>query len=256
MPGSRAAPSRPRPPQPSSDWALFLDVDGCLLDIAETPDAVVVVAGLRERLAALSAELGGALALVSGRSLPVLDTLFDPLRLPAAGLHGLERRNGDAVFDAPAPPALLPALLDEARVLAAVHPGTVVEDKGTAIGLHWRQAPDAEHAMQAFALDALARLPGYRLQHGKQVVELRPEDGHGGGDKGDAIAAFLREAPFAGRLPVFAGDDLTDESGFAVVNTHGGISVLVGDRGGSAASHGLRNPADVHAWLGVQGGRS
>ena len=243
----------PPPPSPDARWALFLDVDGCLLDFAATPDGVAVPPGLREALAACAAALGGALALVSGRSLDTLDTLFSPLVLPAAGLHGLERRHGAAVADGPRRPPALAAIRRAADALAACHPGSIVEDKGATLALHWRSAPaGAEHALQAFARDALAQLPGYRLQHGKQVVELRPGgDGRGGADadKGSAIAAFLDEAPFAGRVPVFAGDDLTDEHGFAVVNARGGASILVGQRAGSAARHGLRDPTDVRAWL-------
>ncbi|HST44518.1 MAG TPA: trehalose-phosphatase [Luteimonas sp.] len=241
---------RPAPPPPDAGCAVFLDVDGCLLDIAPTPDGVVVADGLVETLARLSQRLDGALALVSGRSLAVLDALFAPLVLPAAGLHGLERRNGAERDMAPPAPPAMAALREEATRLAARFAGAVVEDKGVTLGLHWRLAPDAEDALQAFALAALPRLPGYRLQHGKQLVELRPaENSDGGGDKGTAITAFLSEPPFAGRRPVFAGDDLTDEAGFSVVNAHGGVSVLVGDRAGSAARHGLRDPADVHRWL-------
>lgn len=248
-------PSRTAPPLPDGACAVFLDVDGCLLDIAPTPDGVVVADGLVDTLATLSQRLDGALALVSGRSLTVLDALFAPLVLPAAGLHGLERRNGVERDAAPPVPPAMASLREEVMRLAARFDGAVIEDKGVTLGLHWRLAPDAEHALQAFALAALAQLPGYRLQHGKQLVELRPaENSEGGGDKGTAIAAFLTEHPFAGRRPVFAGDDLTDEAGFSVVNAHAGISVLVGDRGGSAARFGLRDPADVHRWLRAAAG--
>lgn len=247
---SSASHARPAPPAPADDWALFLDVDGCLLELAETPDAVIVPAGLRERLEALRARLGGALALVSGRSIATLDDLFAPSRFDAAGLHGIERRqHGRDDVAAVAPPEL-DVLLKEAGRLARDHEGVVVEDKGASLALHWRQAPAAEHLLQAFALHALSRLPGYRLQHGKQVVELRP--GHA--DKGDAIVAFLETPPFAGRVPVFAGDDLTDESGFIQVNARSGISILICDPAlerDSAARCGLRDPAAVRAWLGV-----
>lgn len=245
--------SLPPPPSPHARWALFLDVDGCLLDFAATPDGVVVPPGLHDALATCAEALGGALALVSGRSVDTLDALFSPLVLPAAGLHGLERRHGDAIADGPRTPVALAAVRRAAGEVAATHPGSVVEDKGVTLALHWRSAgPGAGHALQAFALEALPQLPGYRLQHGKQVVELRPGgNGRGGADadKGSAIAAFLEEPPFAGRVPVFAGDDLTDEHGFAVANARGGISILVGQRAGSAARHGLRDPADVRAWL-------
>jgi trehalose 6-phosphate phosphatase len=237
--------TRLAPPPLDRDWALFLDVDGCLLDFGTTPDGVVVTAGLREQLATWAERLDGALALVSGRSLAQLDRLFAPLRLPAAGLHGLERRHGKHRSDPLAIPTELIAIYAQALRLADAWPGIFIEDKGAALALHWRRAPDAGQTLTAFASAALPRLPGYRLQRGDHVVELRPA----AADKGSAIAAFLDEAPFAGRVPVFAGDDLTDESGFAVVNTHGGLSVLVGGRGHSAATHALPDPAAVRAWI-------
>ncbi len=250
-----AAQARRAPPFPADGWALFLDVDGCLLEIADTPDAVVVPDGLRERLESLQQRLDGAFSLVSGRTIAALDRLFAPSRFNAVGMHGVERRHpaaGDVAVQAP-------AVLGETRIaaqrLASVYEGALVEDKGAALALHWRRAPDAEPALLAFAAHALGQLPGYRLQQGRQVVELYP--GHPDGDridKGAAIAALLDTAPFRGRLPVFAGDDLTDEAGFEVVNARGGLSVLVGDRAPSAARLHLRDPAAVRAWLGAGAG--
>ncbi len=237
---------------PADDWALFLDVDGCLLDLADTPDGVVVPPGLPTRLDALSQRLGGALALVSGRTLAGLDRLFAPLHLPAAGLHGLERRHQGVHVASPEVPVALAQVRDEASRLAARHPGAVIEDKGAAIALHWRMAPQAAAELRAFAAGTLERLPGYRLQHGRQVVELRPASA----DKGDAIAAFLDETPFRGRLPVFAGDDLTDEHGFEIVNARGGLSVLVGAREPSVARWHLHDPAAVHEWLDLLPGEA
>lgn len=244
------------PPPPVDDWALFLDVDGCLLDIADTPDAVVVPGGLRDTLEALQSRLDGALALVSGRNIATLDALFAPSRFNAVGLHGVECRNlGGATPAAQSPPEL-DGIRKAASRLAAVYDGVVVEDKDPALALHWRRAPEAEPALQAFAVHSVEQLPGYRLQHGKQVVELYPGGAAGEGiDKGRAIAELLQASPFEGRLPVFAGDDLTDESGFEVVNAHGGLSVLVGQRTPSAARFGLRDPAAVRAWLGVRTGK-
>lgn len=242
---ARRAPKRPRPPAPTDDWALFLDVDGSLLDIAARPDAVAVPPRLRDALQTLSTRLDGAVALVSGRPLSGLDCLFAPLRMSAAGLHGLERRSTVSRLDAPAAPAALSAIRGEAERIASEYPGALVEDKGVSIGLHWRGAPGAMQALRGFADAALPRLPGYRLQHGDHVVELRPA----AGDKGGAIDALLEEPPFRGRTPVFVGDDLTDEAGFAVVNAHGGLSVLVGTREPSAAHYALPSPAAVRRWL-------
>lgn len=240
-----ATPTRPPPPMLEDDCALFLDVDGTLLDFTLDPAAVAVPPPLRGILQALAARLDGAVALVSGRPLAALDALFAPLKLPVAGMHGLERRNGQRQAKPPRAPEALQRVRGEAEALSDRHPGTVVEDKGTGISLHWRRAPQHAPAMRSFAEAALPRLPGYRLQHGDHVVELRP----GGADKGDAIAAFLDEAPFRGRRPVFVGDDLTDEHGFAVVNARRGISVLVGEREPSAAHYWLPDTAAVCAWL-------
>jgi trehalose 6-phosphate phosphatase len=236
---------RARPPSPADDWALFLDVDGCLVDFADAPDAVRLPRRLPALLQRLAHRLDGAVALVSGRPLTGLDLLFAPLRMPAGGLHGLELRKGMQIRPAPETPPALGHIREEATALALAYPGAIVEDKGPALGLHWRAAPAARDALRALAEAALPRLPGYRLQHGDSVVELRPADG----DKGTAIAALLDEPPFRDRVPVFAGDDITDESGFAVVNAHGGVSVLVGAREPSAAHYALRNPNAVRRWL-------
>lgn len=237
---------RPRPPAPADDWALFLDVDGCLLEFADTPGGVAVPPGLVETLAGLARRLDGALALVSGRTLETLDALFAPLRLPAAGVHGLQRRDADGHVLGPSAPPALEQVAARARDVVQAHPGALVEPKGAALAFHWRAAPAAAQPFERLAREELPRLPGYRLQPGDQVLELRPE----GADKGAAIAAFLDTPPFRGRLPVFAGDDLTDEHGFEVVNAHGGLSVLVGQRTASAARCHLRDPAAVLDWLG------
>jgi len=245
-------PALPPPPPIDDGCALFLDVDGTLLEFAPAPDQVAVPERLREALAALHRRLDGAVALVSGRSLATLDALLALPRLPASGLHGLERRHGAQGQRAPRAPAALALVRREAEQVAARHPGAIVEDKGAALALHWRAAPHAAGAMQAFASAALPRLPGYRLQPGHDVLELRPAGHHGGrADKGAAILAFMEEPPFAGRRPVFAGDDITDEAGFAAVNKRGGTSVLVGPPRESAAHFALPGPAAVHAWIGA-----
>ncbi len=232
----------PRPPAISADCALFLDVDGCLLEFADDPWSVRASPQLIATLDALERRLDGALALVSGRTLDALDAIFAPARYAAVGLHGLERR-GDA--DASARDTRLATVVEAARMVIDAYPGALVEDKGRSLALHWRAAPAAGAAIHAFATQALAQLPGHRLEPGNQVIELRPE----GGDKGGAIRELMAMPPFAGRMPVFAGDDLTDEAGFAVVNAMGGISVLVGERLLSAATHRLADPPAVRAWL-------
>lgn len=240
----------PSPPALARDWALFLDVDGCLVEFTDDPEAAGVRPGVVDRLLGVSEILDGALALVSGRRIDALDRMFAPALFPAAGLHGLERRLDDDVVVLPGlGDDALTAVRDEALRVLAPFPGALVEDKGLALALHWRAAPAAAGSALAFAERVVQRLPGYRLQPGDHVVELKPD----AADKGTAIEAFLQHAPFRGRMPVFAGDDLTDEHGFEVVNARGGLSILVGGREGSAARHGLADPAAVRHWLGVAG---
>jgi trehalose 6-phosphate phosphatase len=228
--------------------ALFLDVDGTLLEIAATPQAASVSDDLREQLRTLAIEGGGAVALVSGRAIMDLDALFAPLTLPSAGLHGFERRGASGAYcRRPVPSA---AALEFARAamleLAGQHAGLLVEDKRFALALHYRKAPHLEDtvvkAMEAVAAGLAQEL---ELQHGKMVVELRPV----GATKAEAVAAFMAEAPFAGRLPVFIGDDLTDEPAFELVNRLGGLSVIVSATRPSAARNRLATVAAVHDWL-------
>lgn len=240
--------SRPLPPAPASDWALFLDVDGCLLEHAPAPHLARVPPRLAQRLRELADALDGALALVSGRSLHSLQALFpDCQDLCLSGLHGLERRNRLSPLAAPEPPEALRELAGEAARFALDHPGACVEAHGPCLNLHWRAAPDAAADMRAFADAALTRLPGYRQHRGAHGIEIRPD----GMDKGRAIAELLALPPFRGRTAVFAGDDPADEPGFAMVNAHGGISVLVGEREDTVARHRLAGPAQVRDWLGA-----
>lgn len=247
MPEALTTPTRRPPPLPP-DAALFLDIDGCLLPFAATPDGVRVDARLRTLLSTVAHALDGALALVSGRAIDDIDALFAPLPLHAAGEHGLHRRGARGATRADVQArrdARFEDVLVQARTLVARHPGTVLEDKPLGLALHWRSAPSAGDALRGFADGALAALPDFAVQHGDHVVELKPR----GVGKGDAIAAFLDEPPFAGRVPWFLGDDLTDEHGFAEVNARGGTSVLVGPRHGSLARHHLRDPEAVARWL-------
>lgn len=236
----------PAPPPVQAHWALFLDVDGCLLDFADRPEDVDVPAGLADALSRLARGLDGALAFVSGRRIEQLDALFAPLRIPAAGLHGLElREHADRVHVPDAAPEELRRVREAAEQVAQAHPGARVEDKDIALALHWRAAPAARSALEALAAAALVHLPGYRLQHGNCVVELRPAHG----DKGSAVRRLMELAPFAGRVPVYAGDDLTDEDGFSAANHLGGLSVRVGDRQPSLATHTLADTAALRRWI-------
>ena len=244
---SRAAqPADAGLPGYARDWAFFLDIDGTLLEIAETPDAVRADAANYRLLERLHGAAGGAVALVSGRTLAMIDELFAPLRLAAAGQHGYERRDAEGRrrrhrFDA----ARLRPIAAALRQFAAEHPGIVFEDKGASVALHYRLAPDLRDAAHARALAAAALLPGeVEVQPGKMVWEVKPVGAH----KGMAIEEFMRELPFRARVPVYLGDDLTDEDGFQVVNRIGGHSIKVG-AGQSAARFRLPDPAAARAWL-------
>lgn len=239
----------PAAPPLDSGAALFLDVDGTLLDIAERPDLVQVPSELPGLLAETARQRGGALALVSGRPLGELDRLFRPWRGAAAGLHGIERRRADGVvdhrIDADAA-AALGRIRPRLAALADAGSGLIFEDKGSTVALHYRAAPDRAAEILATA-QALQREAGsaVRLIAGKMVVEFQPR----GADKGTTIAAFLAEPPFLGRSPVFVGDDVTDEDGFAEINRRRGVAIRVGQSAATCANYLLPSVAAVRAWL-------
>ena len=246
-PAAHHAP-RPAPPLPRAGarWALFLDVDGCLLDFADEPEAVVVPAALPGLLQDLHVTLGGALALVSGRGLSSLERLFPTPCRTMVGLHGLELRRGDGSRrDLRADPAHAARMRAATLALAERFQGVELEDKHQAVALHCRRAPWQLPALRRAAEALVSDLPGYELQPGNLVMEFKPA----GMDKGRAVAELLLEPPFIGRLPVYLGDDLTDEHGFATANLENGISVRVGSREPSLAQFTLPSPAAVHAWL-------
>jgi trehalose 6-phosphate phosphatase len=229
------------------NWAFFLDVDGTLLDHALHPGGVTVGRDLRRLLQGLLAAADGAVAVISGRSVEDIDRLFAPLCLAAAGQHGTERRSVSGALHRHAPPLehLARAAADLVRLTAA-HEGLVLENKGMTLALHYRMAPQL-HAVAEREVRRVAEALGdeFELQAGKFVFELKPS----GRDKGSAIAEFTAEAPFRGRLPVFLGDDLTDEYGFEVVNRFGGHSVKVGP-GPTGARWRIDDAAAVRRWLG------
>ena len=228
--------------------ALFLDLDGTLVDFAARPEAVRADAALLALLQALGERSGGALALISGRSIASLDEVTAPQRFCASGLHGFERRDGRGVLQQHrAPPAAsLDAIRRLMRAWVGEHPTLFLEDKGVAVALHYRGAPE----LGGFVEQALGALPdlapqGLRIQHGHMVAEVVP----GSVNKGSALAEFMREPPFRDRLPLYVGDDLTDEPAFHWVNLAGGMSVVVNPRRPSAASAALPDVAAVRDWL-------
>ena len=233
------------PPPPSLEWCLFLDVDGTLIELTDSPLATHANPELKTLLNQVAERLGGAVALVSGRSIDYLDALFSPLRLPAAGLHGVERRKATGAVQGA---GFHDSQLDAARIgvkkLVIAHPGTSVEDKGRTLAVHFRMAPQCESSVRESVV-ALARPLGsnYHIQEGNMVLEIKPR----GFSKATAIRAFMAEPPFSGRMPVFIGDDLTDQDGLQVVEEQGGISIAVGDR--VHGQYRVDSPAAVHQWL-------
>lgn len=204
--------------------ALLLDFDGTLVDIAPVPDAVHVPNRLRETLARLLALTGGALALVSGRSIKNIDSKLAPLMLPVVGGHGAEMRVREGeIISAVAP--LPDALRTQLARAAEIDPGILIEDKGYSLALHYRNAPNAEEHLRTYVGEACAAFAGERLQvlPGKAVFEVKRP----GVSKGESVRALLAHPPFAGRKPVFVGDDETDETVFAILPALGGIGFSV-----------------------------
>jgi trehalose 6-phosphate phosphatase len=238
----------PAPPDTGADdrWALFLDVDGTLLDFAHHPDSVVVAPHLHDDLARLRERLGGAIALLSGRSLSQLDQLFDWNRHVAAGLHGAQLRTPDGNVRTTGDPAAFAQARMRAAELVSKARGVLLEDKRLALALHYRRAPAAREAAERIAETLLQDVgASHVLQHGDHVIELKPA----GVDKGRALAALMQQQPFRGRTPWMLGDDLTDEHAFRHVNADGGVSVIVGARRPTEARCALDDPAAVRAWL-------
>ena len=226
--------------------ALFLDVDGTLLDICDTPSAVKADAALIDVLKSCFETLGGAMALVSGRSIAEVDRIFSPAVFPTAGAHGAEIRANDLQFDGSANTSLPESAIASLESFASQHDGVLLEMKRGGASLHYRLAPELESQSRKLASDLLRDLgDSYRLIAGKKVFELAPADHN----KGAAISTFLEVAPFRGRIPVFIGDDVTDEDGFIIVNDLAGVSIRVGDSGQTAAAYSLRDTTAVREWL-------
>lgn len=226
--------------------AYFLDIDGTLVDLADTPRAVKLNAALPDLVEALYQSSGGAIALITGRSIADADRLFPRRRLPIAGQHGHERRSADGVVTRHRASR---HAMDPARdTLAAVvkrHPQLLLEDKGLSLAFHYRLAPQLASVAHRAMRQAKALLGDqYAVHHGKCVVELTPA----GKDKGLAIRAFMREAPFRDKRPIFIGDDVTDEHGFAMVNSLRGDSVKVGP-GPTLAAWRFPSVSGVLSWL-------
>ncbi len=232
-----------RPPLLRANAALYLDFDGTLAVHAPHPDGVTVDDSLPALLAGLRERLSGAVALVTGRPLATLDAIVGPPRYAAAGLHGHEWRLESGETTSSGKPAGSGRILRVLQERFGADPRIVIEDKGAAVALHYRRAP--ERAAECIAaLEEIAASPDFEILRGHAVVEARPR----GADKGAALRALASHEPFAGRMPVFVGDDVTDEDGFRAALEFGGYGVKVG-AGPTAARYRVAAVDAVHGWL-------
>jgi len=248
-----AAPQPPftEPPLLAADqfgsFALLLDIDGTILDVAVTPGSVIVSKALRRSLRALHAKCGGALALVSGRLIRDIDNLFAPLRLPAVGAHGAEMRlsaesatrarNADIIGD---------ALRRMIAAIAAADPRIIVEDKGTSLAVHYRLVPQMEETLKAKIAAIISRFAVQNLEllYGKSVIEIKSSHF----SKGTAVRELMKNPPFMGRKPIFVGDDTTDISVFKILPALGGLGYSV-ERPMPGANGTFASPRQVRSWL-------
>ena len=232
-------------PPVKKNSALFLDIDGTLLDMARTPEAVVVPVELRLTLLRLHDALEGALAFVSGRSLAAIDQLFMPLRTAAVGCHGAEVRSADGSVCALSDPVPDPVRVIF-RKLTESHPGTIREDKVYALSLHYRLAPEARASLEAAMEKYASVFAGEKvaIQHGKSVIDARIR----GIDKGVGVRALMHQVPFREREPIFGGDDTTDMDVFHILPELGGHGFSVG-RTFEGVAYEFSSPRDVRQWL-------
>jgi trehalose 6-phosphate phosphatase len=234
---------------PSLDaCALLFDIDGTLINLAPTPDSVVVSPSLLDNLYQLHERTSGALALVSGRSLPDIDGLMAPLRLPAVGGHGAEMRLAlDGEVRAATIPPIDAGLKRRFARIAEAHGGVLLEDKGYSIALHYRLAPHVEELVYREVAALRADLPEAPIEilPGKFVVEIK----HAGFSKATAVRELMTISPFKGRHPVFLGDDVTDESVFAIMPDLRGFAFSVGTQAQGVSGY-FDSPDDVRLWLG------
>jgi trehalose 6-phosphate phosphatase len=237
----------PSLPSDLNKVAVLLDVDGTLLDLAPTPREVFVPHALRDTLARLQDRTGGAIAFVSGRPVSELDLIFSPLQLPAIGGHGAELRVvAGTAPEAPRLPPLDPAVKRQFAAIAEAGPGIVLEDKGYSLALHYRLAPDKERVVREGAARVCAGLnsTGIELLPGKLVVEIKQT----GFTKATAVRELMTYPPFAGRRPIFIGDDITDLGVFDILPEFDGISISVG-RKVPGVENCFEQPSDVRRWL-------
>jgi trehalose 6-phosphate phosphatase len=231
--------------KPSGNWALFLDFDGTLVDIASRPDDITIDPQLHSTLVGLKNRFQRAVAIISGRSIDALDYYINPCPVDAVGLHGHELRVSGKIIKQLQKDPQLAQVLKDLKSAAKAFPGTLIEDKTYSIGLHWRTAPHYAEQMLNLAEIAQKNLGRYyRLQPGKRMIEILPAQA----DKATAIKQLLQTPFYKDRHPIFVGDDLTDESGFKTVNEKGGVSILVGTRD-TAAHYRISSPTNLRSTL-------
>ncbi|MBB3951582.1 trehalose-phosphatase [Aureimonas jatrophae] len=228
--------------------ALFLDFDGTLVELQDDPQAVRVATEDLDRLIELQSRLNNAFAVLSGRRIADLDRFLSPLRFAAAGVHGLERREAAGAETVHlAGPSMLDPVREALRMPLAAEPGLRLEDKGTALVVHYRGRPELKVMADRVADEAVRGVADLSVMRGHDIVEIHIA----GMDKGRALASFMTQDPFRERVPVYLGDDTTDEFAFAEVARLGGIGVKVGP-GESVASHRLAAVDSVHRWLALE----
>lgn len=244
-PVSNTAPFQTPPSLDIDRHALFLDLDGTLLEIADRPHAVVVSAELRQLLRDLSRTLSGAVAVITGRTIRDADQLLEGAVPFISGVHGYELQRGQHITrDAALVRQLSAARADLSELLRQHQSPALIEDKGASIALHYRHAPEAESAVRSLAAH-IAKSRNLRVLPGKMVVELIAS----ARTKGHALTVLMAQPPFSGRLPIAIGDDRTDEDAFTAAERLGGWGVRVGEATNSAARYMLANPSTVAAWL-------
>ena len=226
--------------------ALFLDVDGTLLEFCNNPDDVYPGVELNLILKSLSSLLKGALALVTGRRVLEIDRIFHPLQLPVGGQHGLEHRDAEGNFKLVKSLKFPENIRSQIQCFGEIYPECAIEDKSLTIAIHYRRAPKLEEKVLKFVNKLIEGEKHFHAISGNMVIEIKPL----GVDKGQSIALFMENEPFVDKLPIFIGDDVTDEDGFRYINANNGISIKVGTRTSSLARYNLNNVNAVHDWLG------
>ena len=228
----------------ADEWALFIDIDGTLLDMAPTPDAVRVPSGLVETLTRLSATFKGAVALITGRRIADADRFFTPLKLAVSGVHGTEARDacGETVMLArPVPADLTDAVRDVARAI----PGIIVEDKGAGLAVHYRNVPEARVSLELQLRQVILHWKGFAVRRGRKVLDLVPDTN----SKATGLSWLMQLPAFQGRRPVMIGDDHGDEPAMEAAENLGGIGLKVAGEHFSRAGADFASPARVRAWL-------